>query len=83
MYQRLSHWTDIHEFVIGDLYENLSKKNPILVKIRRKCLALYNEDLSMFYWYWRHKLAIKELLCKIQYCCSFDGDMYYLNTTQK
>jgi hypothetical protein len=34
MYQRFSHWTDIHEIDIGDLYENLSKA-PSLVKIRK------------------------------------------------
>jgi hypothetical protein len=42
-----------------------------------------HEDLSTFYWYRRHKFAIKELLCKTQYCYSFDSDMYYLNNTQK
>jgi len=42
-----------------------------------------HEDLNTIYWYQRHKFAIKELLCKIQYCCSFDSDMYYLNNTQQ
>ena len=38
-----------------------------------------HEDLSTFYWYRRHKFAIKELLCKTQYCCGFDSDVHCLN----
>ena len=56
-----------------------SVENPQIWLKSENMPGSLHEDLSTFYWYRRHKFAIKELLCKTQYCCGFDSDVHCLN----